>query len=291
MADRRPPRLARLTLAALLGAAILAGLTGCKPGRLGQLPSSALPRDFASPLQPVGSQRMGPAEVASTLRARRSDIKSVRGNGSLVLGGSAAGRQSFDLNVVIKYPDTLRVRGTQTSGAVFDVLMKRGDLQAVVYPERTAYHGRTAELRANPAPLMGIDPTLLLDAFEIETVLLDRLERYPGVSTSGSSGTHYSYTFLYTDGTGERFLVRTSDLLVQRYERLRGGRSEAAVTYAGFRQADGGTLVPTGFVTDVAAAGGQFAVTTGELHINEKAPEQAFTLPVPEGFRRAQLGG
>ena len=214
----------------------------------------------------------------------------MRGNGSLQLGGGVAGKQTFDLNVVIKYPDALRVRGTQTAGAVFDVMMKRGDLQAVVYPERTAYRGRTADLRANPAPLMGIDPSLLLDAFDIESVLLDRLERYPAVSTAGSNTGHYSFTFLYTDGTGERFLARRSDLLVQRYERLRGGRAEAALTYAGFRDAGGGALVPTAFVTDVAAAGGQFAVTTDEIHVNEKAPEQAFNLPVPEGFRRAPFG-
>jgi hypothetical protein len=267
-----------VTLFVIAGA--LSTITGCGQVRLRPL-RQPVP-EFTSPIAPVGRYNLQAAEVVAVLQQRQRKLRTIRANLNLVLGGREAARQRFDVSMFVQQPNRLRLRGTQEQGTVFDVLINRNDVQAVVYPERRYYRGTLDQLRRNPQVTAGIDPELFFDVLSMEQLLLSRHAAYRQLPMRRDFR-HYEVRFDYSNGTSEVFRLRQQDLLIDRYERFAGRNLTAGVTFTGYQLADG-HLVPTGFIVDVPAAGGQFGASVLEVRPNAPAPETVFDLRVPEGF-------
>ncbi|MCX7718559.1 MAG: DUF4292 domain-containing protein [Candidatus Sumerlaeaceae bacterium] len=255
-------------------------VTGC--GRVRLRPLRQPVPEFTSPIAPVGRYNLQASEVVTVLKQRQRNLRTIRANLNLVLGGREAARQRFDVSMFVQQPNRLRLRGTQEQGTVFDVLINRNDVQAVVYPERRYYRGTLDQLRRNPQVTAGIDPELFFDVLSMEQLLLSRHAAYRQLPMRRDLR-HYEVRFDYSNGTSEVFRLRQQDLLIDRYERFMGRNLTAGVTFTGYQLADG-HLVPTGFIVDVPAAGGQFGASVVEARPNAPAPETVYDLRVPEGF-------
>jgi hypothetical protein len=286
VADReRRMRLPWSLVMLLVLSVLMPALGGC--GRVRLRPLREPMPEFTSPLAPLGRQNLPAGEIVQVLKDRQRRLRTIRAKLNVVLGGREAARQRFDVSLFVQQPNRLRLRGVQEQGTVFDVLINRNDVQAVVYPERTYYRGTLDQLRRHPQVTAGIDPELFFDVLTMEQLLLSREAAYGQVPLRRGRQ-HYEARFDYSNGTAEVFRLRLQDLLIDRYERYHGRNLTAGVSFTGYQLADG-HLVPTGFIVDVPAAGGQFGARVIEVHPNSETPETVFDLRIPEGFARKPI--
>lgn len=264
----------------LAACALMLVPSGCSRMRLGRL-RQPVP-EFSSPLPASNPLITNGAQIVPIVQQRQAGIKSIKATMSLVLGG-AAGRQSIDTNLFIQYPGKMRVRGSQDLGTVFDALVDGQQFTAVLFPERTYYAGPLSAARGSQV-LAGIDPAIMLDVFRVDALFLDRAARYGQVPLQRGRGSHV-VRYNYADGTAEVFQFREADLLIERYESYSGNQMIAGVTFTGYRIDAGGALIPSGFVVDVPAAGGQFYASIGEVTLNAPPTQAIFRISIPEGFR------
>lgn len=290
---RTPPAGAlRLTLAAA-ALALLLPLAGCRNfGR--PVKKEAPPVEFVSPLAPTGRPGMILPEIREALQERRGRIRSARTALTLTIGSARArGRQQFDASVYCRPAtgedsEVLRIRGSADAGPVFDFLLHRNEVQAVIYPERKFYRGTLAELRLNPQILAGVQPDELSESFLVERTLYQRLRENPGAPLQETAD-HYILSFQNRSGLTEHFHLRKTDLLVELVQRSYGSQPVSSVRYYGYRFDETGGLVPTRYDMLMTATGVELSVRVGETVFNGQAPANVTRMNVPDGYERLRL--
>ncbi len=277
---------------ALLLLTTVVTLSGCR-ARGRTVKAEAPPTEFVSPIAPVGGSGMQLADIRQVLQDRRAQIKSAQAAMTLTIGAARSrGRQQFDATVYSRpatnsSPELLRVRGSADAGPVFDFLLNRNEVQAIVYPEKQFYRGSLIDLRSNPQLLAGVQPDDLAGAFLVERTLLQRIRENPDVPVQETPN-HFIIPFQTPEGLTERFHVRKGDLLVEQIERVRGNELISSVRYFGYRVEDQNALIPTRYDITLAT-GAELSVNVAEVRFNGADPDNVGRMTVPEGFERLRL--
>jgi hypothetical protein len=208
-------------------------------------------------------------QIARHLTARAQQADSVRLQGELIVGaaGRRNPRQRFDLLLFAKPPDFARVRALQNGATFFDVLLRGQNLEVAVVPERTLYRGTLAELRRYPQVLGGLDVRELLDSLFVESALVRKLRR-GGEPLFYTGRDHYEIRFALPRGGEERYRLRQTDLLVDRYQRFLGNRRVAEIRIWRYDLVEGKYLVPTQFAVE-ATGGASVLLTAQQVTVNE----------------------
>ena len=263
-------------------------VTGCSQLRMGPMGQRAAAREdaqrrFSSPIAPVEQRNMGLPDILATLNKRQSNVRSLRANLDLTAGAGSS-RQVFQGNLVVKPTGFLRVRGTRDQISVFDILVRDDQVRFVSFPYRIYFDGSLAELRANPELMAGLYPEQLVENFTVEQSLIAKLKRHPQPMLY-SDRDHYIIRLDAADGTSERWHLRQSDLLVDRYESMIGNRTNAVVRYWAYQVIDHKYLLPTQLVVESPEARTRFSVEVKEMSVNEPVNPVLNQLDVPPGFK------
>jgi hypothetical protein len=275
----------RRTLALLISVLALAAFSGCIFKKPARDPDQG--RQFQSPLPDIQVRNLAYPEVRELLEQRACKTGPLKANMTLTAGGGLAGRQQFQTTMFLKQPNFLRVRGSQESGTVFDVMINRDEVRAVVYPERNFYRGHRYALQTNPMVLGGIDPEVLMQNFAVEQSLVQAMQQYqPDFQVTRD---HYVLTFMKPDGATDRYTLRQADLLCDMYERLYNGNLYSNIRFYGYTPVEGRCLLPLQFTVTLPRNNTQFQASVNEVRINEEIPAQAYEVPVPQGFSHMAL--
>mgnify|MGYP001356843554 CR=1 FL=1 len=282
----------RLVLAAA-ALALLIPLTACR--QLGRPVKKDPPApEFVSPFAPIGHPGMTLPEIREVLQERRSRIRSARAALTLTIGSTRSqGRQQFDASVYCRpataeNPEVLRIRGSADVGPVFDFLLHRNEVQAIIYPDRKFYRGALADFHQNPEILAGVRPDELSEFFLVERTLYQRLRETPGAQLQESAD-HYIVSFQDQTGLSTHFRLRKADLLVDQVERAYGNQRVSTVRYFGYQYDETGGAVPTRFDMVMETTGVELSVRVGEVVFNGQAPANVTRMTVPDGYERMRL--
>jgi hypothetical protein len=261
--------------------------SGCILGR--RAPRKQPIPEFSSPLPPTGEPGLSLGDVRDRLAQRQAGVRTIRSSGQITVGGGRAlPRQQFDVTITAELPSFVRVRGSQDTGTVFDLIVDNQDVKMLVFPERKFYRGSLNDLRRNPLVLMGISPDDLITNFVVEQNLLRRLKT--SVAGFDESIDHYNITIAFNNGVSERYALRKSDLLIEKLERFFDGRPTSNVLFSEYKLAGGGDVLPSRF--DVTLAGGsEFSAHMQQLQTGEEIGSNMRAFSIPDGFDRMGFGG
>lgn len=239
---------------------------------------------FRSPLAPLASPPSDVAQVRRLVEERARPVRGLRARMEMLVGASRRNqpRQRFEALAFFDPPTFLRVRAIQNGVAVFDLLVDADRATLVVVPERTVWRGSLRELRQAPRLTAGIAPDVLLRAIDIDNLLTERLRENQPRASFSSDFIELAFDTSH-DKEEEQFVLRRSDLLVQRYVRLSGRRRLSEVRYWAYEKMPGGGVYPTQFAVE-NAAGGAFLVRLNEVRVGEKREARLATIDIPEGF-------
>ena len=272
----------------VLLALTLVSVVGCNQLRMGPMGRRAAAREdaqrsFSSPIAPVEQRNMSLQDIVATLNKRQSTVRSLRANLDLTAGAGST-RQVFQGNLVVQPTGFLRVRGTRDQISVFDILVRDDKVRFVSFPDRVFFDGTLAELRANPEVMAGLYPEQLVENFTVEQSLIRKLKQHPQPMLY-SDRDHYIIRLDAADGSSERWHLRQSDLLVDRYETMIGNRTIAVVRYWAYQVVDQKYLLPTQLVVESPEARTRFSVEVKEMSVNEPVNPVLNQLDVPPGFK------
>jgi hypothetical protein len=269
-------------------AAILClALSGCN--LRGRKVNAEPPPPFHSPFtEMIGRPGMNINEIKKVLLGRLTDDRSLLASLKLTVGQQrSASRQQFDVDAYFAPPDFLRVRGSADAGSVFDFLLANQQVQVLVVPERKAYVGTQAAMRANNTLMAGLQPEDLMNCFFVQGNFYDLLEGYAGGQLTEQKD-HYLVTFNYPTGVTEIYSLRMSDLLIDRIDRVYRGKSVGYVRFDGYDYYGKKHLLPTRFEAS-QPSGAVATVEAVSLTPNAPRTPELSHFEIPQEFQRVPL--
>ena len=270
-------------------------LPGCDIFRRARRVQVEPPPPFQSPItEIIGAPGMSAADIAAAIKARQADTRSILGSLSVIVGEARSRtRMQFDANMYYAPPDFLRVRGAADQGTLFDFLMRDGQAQVMLVPEKKIHTGSVAALRNNPTLMGGVQPDDLVQSFLIDQQLYKILSDPASGAFVQQTPDHYVISVAYVTGVTETYSVRMADLLVDRVERHANRRLLGSVrfdAYAFYGKEGSKTLhllpsrfeaqLPTGAVATVQAV---------DIQPNAKREEALTFITVPPDFQQLPL--
>ena len=178
-------------------------------------------------------------------------------------------------------------RDPESTATVFDVMINRDEVRAVIYPERNFYRGQRYALQTNPMVLGGIDVEVLMSNFTVEQALVKQMQSYQ--PQFQATRDHYIIEFMRPDGGSDRYHLRQADLLVDLYEKLYNGQAYSTIKFWGYTPVNGRCLMPNQFTVTLPRNNTQFWAQVTDVKLNEDPPAQAYEVPVPTGFNHMAL--
>jgi hypothetical protein len=282
-----------LLIIAILAVALV--LPGCDIFRRARRVQAEPPPPFQSPItQVIGHPGMSAADIAAAIKPRQADTRSILGSLSVIVGEQRSRtRMQFDANMYYAPPDFLRVRGSADQGTLFDFLMRDGQAQVMLVPEKKVHSGTVAALRNNPTLMGGVQPDDLVQSFMVDHYIYRILSDPASGAVVRETQDHFAVSVAYVTGVTETYSIRMSDLLVDKIERTANQRALGSVRFDGYAfygREDSKmrhllpnrfeALLPTGAVATVQAV---------DLQPNAKREEALTIMNVPPDFQRLPL--
>lgn len=279
----------------IIGLAIVLVLPGCDIFRRARRVQAEPPPPFQSPItEVIGGPGMTVQDIAAALQSRQADTRAILGGLSVIVGQARSRtRMQFDANMYFAPPDFLRVRGSADQGTLFDFLMRDGQAQVMLVPEKKIHQGSVAALRNNPTLMAGIQPDDLMQSFLVEQNLYRHLNSPYSGATLQATADHYNVTVSFATGIVETYSLRMTDLLVDRMERRTGRQVTGSVRFDGYAfypDANGKTrhLLPSRFEAQLPS-GAVATVIAEDLQPNARREEALTTMDIPAEFQQLPL--
>lgn len=286
----------RRTILLLIAAlAIALVLPGCDIFRRARRVQAEPPPPFQSPItEVIGHPGMNAAQIAEAIKPRQADTRAILGSLSVIVGQARSRtRLQFDANMYFAPPDFLRVRGAADQGTLFDFLLKDGQAQVMLVPEKTVYVGTEAALRNNPTLMAGIQPVDLMQSYLVDQRIYQILSDPASNAVVREENDHFTVSVAYVTGVTETYYIRINDLLVDRLERHVGRRLMGSVRFDGYafyarENTDSQHLLPSRFEAQLPS-GAVATVVAVDLQPNAKREEALTFINIPPDFQQLPL--
>lgn len=285
----------RTILLLIVALAVALVLPGCDIFRRARRVQAEPPPPFQSPItEVIGHSGMNAVQIAEAIRPRQADTRAILGSLSVIVGQARSRtRMQFDANMYFAPPDFLRIRGAADQGTLFDFLLKDGQAQVMVVPEKKVYAGSEAALRNNPTLMAGIQPVDLMQSYLVDQRIYQILSDPASNAAVREENDHFAVSVAYVTGVTETYYIRMNDLLVDRLERHVGRRLMGSVRFDGYafyarENADSQHLLPTRFEAQLPS-GAVATVVAVDLQPNAKREEALTFINIPPDYQQLPL--